>query len=408
MPATALPPASPSSPAASRRPLFGLPRLFWVLWTGALVNRLGTFVMPFLVVWLTAARGYSAERAGLVASLVGLGGLCAAPLGGVLADRLGRRAVMSGALAFGALSLLHLGWARGLVHVSLAAFLFGLINEQYRPALSAAVADLVEPSQRARAFGLTYWAANLGFAVSLPLGGYLATQGYRVLFLADAATSLFFGALVFLVVPETRPARDHSRPAAHPLAPLADGPFLLFCLLMLGVTLQFFQSMAGLPLSMTAKGLSSAQFGAVLSVNGVLIVVLQPFTDRWLVRLPRAHVMAGASLLVGLGFGATAFARGPLGYGLSIALWTLGEIALAPIGPAVVSDRAPPELRGSYQGLFQMTWGAGSFLGPLIGGQVIGRLGEDALWAGCAALGALMAAGHLWVGPRLTREGKGG
>ena len=30
----------------------GLPRTYWILWTGALINRLGGFVMPLLALYL--------------------------------------------------------------------------------------------------------------------------------------------------------------------------------------------------------------------------------------------------------------------------------------------------------------------------------------------------------------------
>ncbi|NTX57420.1 MFS transporter, partial [Myxococcus sp. CA039A] len=83
--------------AAVLRPLVGgLPRTFWVLWLGTLVNRLGTFILPFLALYLTGERGFTVERAGLVASLYGAGAVVAGPLGGMLADRVGRRLTVAG------------------------------------------------------------------------------------------------------------------------------------------------------------------------------------------------------------------------------------------------------------------------------------------------------------------------
>src|SRR6476469_204139 len=72
----------------------GLPRQFWWLWTSTLVNRLGGFVVTFLALYLTVDPGYSASYAGLVAALYGLGGAGGAVLGGVLADRVGRRSTL--------------------------------------------------------------------------------------------------------------------------------------------------------------------------------------------------------------------------------------------------------------------------------------------------------------------------
>jgi hypothetical protein len=46
----------------------GLPRPFWVLFGGTLVNRVGGFVIVFLAIYLTAVRGLNAAQAGAVIS----------------------------------------------------------------------------------------------------------------------------------------------------------------------------------------------------------------------------------------------------------------------------------------------------------------------------------------------------
>ncbi|MFD0786560.1 MFS transporter, partial [Micromonospora azadirachtae] len=65
----------------------GLPARFWYLWTGTLINRLGSFVLVFLAIYLTQERGFSASQAGLVIGLWGVGGAVGTTIGGTLADR---------------------------------------------------------------------------------------------------------------------------------------------------------------------------------------------------------------------------------------------------------------------------------------------------------------------------------
>lgn len=90
----------------------GLPRQFWFLWTGTLINRLGSFVVIFLAIYLTGARHFSQSQAGLVIGLYGVGGAIGTTAGGVLADRWGRRPTILIA-QFGAAGLmLALGFAR--------------------------------------------------------------------------------------------------------------------------------------------------------------------------------------------------------------------------------------------------------------------------------------------------------
>src|SRR5262245_20175994 len=88
-----------------------LPGVYWTLWVGTLVNGLGGFVVPFLAPYLTRSRGFTVAEAGGVASLFGLGTMTAGPLGGVLADRVGRRATMLLGLFGGGAAMLALGFA---------------------------------------------------------------------------------------------------------------------------------------------------------------------------------------------------------------------------------------------------------------------------------------------------------
>lgn len=153
------PPAARPSPFDLAR---GMPRTFWVLWCGMLVNRAGSFVVPFLAIYLTQARGLSAAQAGIVAALYGAGPAVASPLGGYLADHAGRRTTLIGALTLGGIGMIALGFARDIAVIAPACFLVAMVGEAYRPAMQAAVADLVSPADRGRAFGLIYWVINLG------------------------------------------------------------------------------------------------------------------------------------------------------------------------------------------------------------------------------------------------------
>ena len=75
-------------------------------------------------------------------------------------------------------ALIALGYARGLVPLALAVIVTGFTIDIYRPASSAIVADLVGPRDRTRAYGLLFWAVNLGYSVAMVLGGTLARAGY--------------------------------------------------------------------------------------------------------------------------------------------------------------------------------------------------------------------------------------
>lgn len=191
----------------ARESVSGLPRAFWWLWTSTLVNRLGGFVAPFLAMYLTVDRGYSATYAGLVGALHGLGGAVSALGAGVMTDRLGRRPTLLIAQSATAVSVTVLGFVEHPVAIAAVAFFVGMATNGSRPAVQAMMADIVAPEDHIRAYSLNYWAINLGFAFSAAVAGLIAEHGYLALFLGEAMMTLLCAVVVFVKLPESRPVR---------------------------------------------------------------------------------------------------------------------------------------------------------------------------------------------------------
>jgi MFS family permease len=391
----------------------GLPATFWTLFAGMLVNRLATFVPIFLGLYLVGERGLAPDAAGRIVSLFGVGVLVAGPLGGTLADAIGRRATMLLSLGLGAVVVGTIAFLRAQWLLGLFAFLAALTSELYRPAMNAAIADLVPPADRVRAYGLVYWAVNLGWSISLSVAGLVAERGFALLFLADAATCAIFALIVFLRVPETRPPGTHAHsPLAGMSVALRDGPLVVFLLLHLAGLVVFLQFQLAAPLDMGAHGLGPKVFSTLMALNGLGVVVLQPLLGPALQRRDGAHLLALCALLFGLGFGVNAAVDTPLGaavgplavYAVGMLLWTVGEVVGFPAANAVVANLAPVALRGRYQGTFSMAWGLAFTTAPLLGGEVLTRLGARSLWLLCLALGSAVALGHLAVAPTRRRR----
>jgi MFS family permease len=384
----------------------GLPATFWWLWLGTLVSSLASFVVPFLALYLVG-RGFSPAAAGLLVGLVGAGTIVAGPLGGVLADRSGRRATVLLSLFSTAAATAALAFAPGAISAAVLAALLGLVANLYRPAAMALVADVVPSPDRPRAFGLAYWAVNLGFAVSLVLGGAIAERSFTGLFLADAATTLLFALVVLRRVPETRPpeAAGDREPVLRGLATAGrDGVFLAFLglhVLYASMLLQFF---AAAPIDMRAHGVGPAAFGRVMAVNGLVIALLQPVAPRITARFDPGKVLAAAAVLTGAGYGLFAVFHTPLLYAAAVAILTLGEVAYSPTATALVADLSPAARRGRYQGAYAMGWGIALALGPAVGSVVLDGLGGTVLWLGCLGLGLATAAGQLAAAP--ARRGR--
>jgi MFS family permease len=395
-----------------RQTVGGLPMTFWYLWAATLVNRAGNFVIVFLALYLTAARHLSPSFVGLVVGLYGVGGAAGTLLGGVLADRWGRRPTLLLSYLSNAACVLGLGLARDRWAIAAGALLFGTAAEMARPAFAAFMVDVVPPHDRLRAFTLNYWAINLGFASASILAGLAAQASYVLLFAGDAATTLLTALIVLTKVREV--ARP---PAAPPDGPsrerhhgeglrtaFTDRVFIAFVGLNLLTALVFMQHTSGLPIAMARDGLSPATFGAVIALNGVLIVLGQLFVPRIVGGRDRSRVLAVAAIVFGTGFGLTAFAHTPLAYAATVLVWTLGEMLNSPSNSTLLADLSPARLRGRYQGVFSLSWQGAAALTPVLGGLVQQHLGTRWLWLGCGAIGAVVAVAQALSGPARERR----
>jgi MFS family permease len=387
----------------------GLPRTFWLLWTGTLINRLGSFVVILMAIYLTGDLHFTQSQAGLVIGLYGAGGAIGTMGGGVLADRWGRRPTLLTAQIGAATLMMTLGLVHGYTRIVVVAFLLGAFAEAARPAFAAMMIDVVPDRDRLRAYSLNYWAINLGFAVSAVAAGFAAQFDYVLVFGVDAGTTLLTAVITAFFLAETRPRRPMPATAGPAertglRTVFRDRVFLIFIGLNLFAVLVMFQHQSTLPIAMTADGLSPSTFGAVIAVNGLLIVLGQLFVPKLIDGRNRSRVLALATLIVGIGFGLVTFADTAGFFALTVVIWTLGEMLQSPSNAALIAELSPVELRGRYQGVNSLSWSAGAALAPIVGGLVQQHLGNAALWLGCAAVGALVALGQLASGPARERR----
>jgi MFS family permease len=386
----------------------GLPRQFWYLWSTTLINRMGSFVLVVLAIYLTQVRGFSESFAGLVIGLWGAGSAVGTMVGGVLADRWGRKPTFLTALYGNAAMMLVLGFVHGPVATAVSVVVLGFVAEGSRPAMSALMVDIVPERDRVRAFSLNYWVINLGFAFSATIAGLLIGVDVRLLFLLDAATTIAAATFLAFKVREPVRARATVTPSVVDSGGLGtvlrDRVFLAFVGVNLLTALVFLQHLSTLPMSMSRDGLPASTYGTVIALNGVLIVAGQLFLARLLKRLRRTTALAVAAVVLGIGFGLTAFANTAAFYALTVLIWTAGEMFHAPSNASTVADLSPAHMRGRYQGVFSLSWSAAGFFAPLLGGAVLQYAGPTTLWLGCLGLALVVAAIHLSARPSRERR----
>lgn len=375
-----------------------MPSSAWVLFAGTFVNRLGTFVLPFITLYLTR-NGFSAPQAGLAIAAYGLGGLLSQIVGGLLADRIGRRnAIALSMLSTGALTL-ALWRAETLALIYPLMFGIGCMGELHRPASGALIADLLPSEQRVTAFTLYRLAVNVGWAGGLALGGFLAEESFDLVFVGDAATSIAFGVISLVALPHgtrtTRREEAHLPTARSSI--LADRGFLLFLGAVLITGAVYSQNVSTMPLHIREAGYSPSTYGLLQSLNGVIVVFAELPVIAWTQRHERLRMVALGELLIGVAFASLLFADTlPLLVAM-IAVWTFGEMIESPMASAIAADRAPAHARGRYQSAFGSMFGVAWIFGPMLGTLTF-AVNPAVLWTACGVLGVVAAALSLAAG----------
>ena len=386
-----------------------LPRPVVVLLAGVAVNRMGSLLQIFLVLYLTHI-GFSPARAGLALTAYGAGSLIGVSASGAVCDRIGpRRAIVVAMAGSGALTAL-LPAASGFGVIVALCLGAGAVTQLYRPAALAMLASLTPASRLVVTSAAYRLALNIGVTLAPLVGVALAAYSYYLVFLADAATSLAFAAMAMFSLPGQltaepgaprgpkgpgEPAADE-RPVTGYRAVLADRRFLIILGAMLAVALAEVQYQAVLPLQIHARHLPTVLYAAVLTINGAMVIVLELPATPYVQKLPMRLTIAGGCGLIGLGISLFGLPAGAWIFPVGAVVWTTGEIVSAPSTSAYPALVAPDQLRGRYIGAMNTSQTLGYTAGPSLGTALYQSAGSW-MWLTCLILGGLSALG-MWTG----------
>ena len=385
------------------RSLRGLPRDVWVIAITTLVNRAGTMVLPFLVLYLTRKLGFSVPRAGFALAVYGAGSIISSPIAGRLTDRIGPLPIMRASLIGTGVLLLIFPFIDSYEGVIALTLAWAIVSEAFRPANLAMIAEIVPQAQLKSAYALSRLAINLGMSIGPAAAGFIAAQSFEWIFIVDGVTTLVAGA-VLLLTPFTGGHRVKGRTdeaieggASRPRI-LADRRMLLFLSGLFLVGVVFFQHEGALPLFLVQDlRLSPAFYGLLFTINTVMIVFIEVPLNGATAHWPHRRGLAIGALLFAVGSGAFVFAAGPPMIILGIVVWTFGEMLLFPQASAFVAEIAPPERRGQYMGAYSLAFNLAFAFAPWAGTATFAAFGATVLWTGVFAVGVLSAALMLLV-----------
>src|SRR5919112_1160597 len=166
------------------------------------VNLVGFRIIIPLLPFYAETFGASPVVIGLLFAIFSLCQLVAAPVLGDLSDRYGRRPVLIFSLAGTVVSFVVLALAHSITMLFLARVVDGLSGGNISTA-RAYVADVTEPKDRAKAYGLIGAAFGLGFILGPALSGVLAGVSYTAPIWAAAAITTVAALMAWMWLPET-------------------------------------------------------------------------------------------------------------------------------------------------------------------------------------------------------------
>jgi len=308
-----------------------------------------------------------------------------------LADRIGRRKTIAISMFSSAVAMLCLSQAQNFPMIVALTAVTGLAAELYRPASSALLADLIPETQRVTAFAAYRWCFNAGWAFGPATAGFLSKHSFTWLFVGDALTSFAFGVIAWIALPHGVRSKRNEAGWGEALKVMRHDRHLHIMLASsFAVALVFLQMASTFGLQVTARGFSPATYGALISMNGVLVVLFELPLINWTRRLPPRPIIAFGQVLIGIGFASAAFARTIPQFVAVVLVFTFGEMIAMPVWSAYVANAMPANMRGRYTGAYGFVWALGLLCGPPVGMAMFSRA-PTLLWLICGVLGIVGA-----------------
>lgn len=366
-------------------------------------------VLPYLTLYMTERLHFSVAQAGIVMAVFGSGAFIGTFIGGRLTDRFGFYYVQLLSLLFGGLALIGLQFVTNFYALCVSVFLFTLLGDSFRPANQAALTHYATPETRTRSFSLNRLAINLGWTIGASLGGFLAQLNYSLLFWADGLTCLLAALVLFIRLPVPTQQADSANHSDTPQltlqSPYRDKVYLFFTLLATLYFMGFMQFFSIVTLYFReVLHLTKARIGLLMSLNGLLIVLIEvalvySLEQRMRNRLALAGV---GSLLLGASY--LLMTQSQL---TGVALWavlviTASEMLAMPFMQSFAANRGAVQNRGQYLALYSMASALAQTTSPALGAQVVAHFGFAANWLLLAGLTTLAALGFWWLGQRET------
>lgn len=358
----------------------------WLLSLVTFINRAGAMVIPFLSLYLVNSKGFTLPQVGWIMTSFGVGSLLGTWIGGKLTDTIGFYKVIVSSLFLGGVGFFLLQYIDTFYGFCFGIFTLILVADAYRPAIFVACETYSKPQNITRSITLIRLAINLGFSIGPLIGGIIIAKiNYTSLFWIDGLTCMAASILLFVLLkPKKRVVTaDEPKIAKEGIPPYLNGLFLLFFLIMVTQSITFVQYFSVMPLYYEkAHFLSEDLIGWLFFINGAAIVIFEMPLINWLERKKISKVMATfwGVFFLGLSFLVVNLTTWSGILVIAMLLMTLGEMIGSPFSNALALEMAPKGRKGSYMGLYSMSFSIAHIIGHNSGMNLVAAFGFDVTW----------------------------
>jgi MFS family permease len=388
-----------------------------VLQAGTALNYFGTgLIVPFEIIYLHHARGFSTTAAGFVlAAVMGTAAVVTLPSGALL-DRFRAKPLLitgniASALGYTGFAFVDRPWQAFVCSVVGGAG-FG-VAQTANQVLSL---TLVPAEQRAASVALRRVAGNFGIGSGATVAGFVVASEshlrvFQALYVFDGLTFGAFALVVLIGIPNLDVAHAAPRSDSGTGFRAVVRDRLLLALVAANVVLvmvggALFTNILS-PFALAHTPVGPREVGIIVFLNTFFIVVAQVPATQFVTRMRRTHALAATCAIFAVGLLAVLLAtltRSTLtativlaGVAIVIAIAECAQFVV--LGP-LVAELAPPHLLGRYMSLYGLTFTVGVALGPAVGGALL-TSSPDAIWWGGALALVLTGAGLLRLGDRI-------
>lgn len=379
------------------------PRTFWTLTGTVFIDSLGgALLFPFFALYVTQKFRVGMTEVGVLFAILSGSRIIGSFLSGALTDKIGRRSLMIYGLIFSAGSSLIMAFIENMPIFYTAVFFVGLLSSIGGPAQQAMIADILPEKQRADGYGLIHVSNNLAHTIGPMIGGLLAGISYILLFFVDAILSVITAVIIYFALPETKPQISDKQVEESMAKTLSgywivarNGVFMAFFGIAILMKLVYRQMGTTLPVFLhDVHGIPPQGYGWLLSLNAGMVVLFQFMITRKTSQFKPMKVMAAGTFLYAIGFAMYGFFSTSLFFFIAMAIITIGEMFISPIGQSMVARFAPENMRGRYMAFYGFSWSIPSLFGPLAAGLIMDNYDPKWVWYLAGIIGLVAAYGY--------------